>query len=89
MPAGTKRMSDSARVLQGSALRVGMIGCGEIAYSATGRALKTATNARLMLVMDVNPELAASMGRTYGVPHTTDLQEVLQNPLIDAVLIFI
>ena len=27
------------------------------------------------------------MGRTYGVPHTTDLQEVLQNPLIDAVVI--
>lgn len=80
-------MPDSAPAPQGSALRVGMIGCGEIAYSATARALKAATNARLMLVMDVKPELASSMGRTYGVPHTTDLREVLQNPLIDAVLI--
>lgn len=64
-----------------------MIGCGEIAYSVTARALKAASNARLVLVMDVDPALAESMGRTYGVPHTTDLQEVLQNPRIDAVLI--
>jgi UDP-N-acetyl-2-amino-2-deoxyglucuronate dehydrogenase len=84
---GWGRKFAETRPKQGSALRVGMIGCGEIAYSATARALKAATNARLVLVMDVNPELASSMGRTYGVPHTTDLQEVLQNPLIDAVLI--
>lgn len=80
-------MVEGAWRRQGPALRIGMIGCGEIAYSMTARALKAASNARLMLVMDVDPELAASMGQTYGVPHTTDLQEVLQNPQLDAVLI--
>lgn len=82
-----KGMSESTWLGQKPALRVGMIGCGEIAYSATARALKAASGARLMLVMDVDPALAASMGRAYGVPHTADLQEVLHNPQIDAVLI--
>lgn len=77
--------SGSAR--QRPPLRVGMIGCGEIAYSVTGRALQAARNARLMLAMDVDPELAASMGRTFKVPHTTVLEDVLRNPEIDAVLI--
>jgi UDP-N-acetyl-2-amino-2-deoxyglucuronate dehydrogenase len=70
-----------------SGLRVAMIGCGEIAYSATAKALKSARNAELALVMDVDPELAASLGQSFNVPYTSDLEEVLANPDIDAVLI--
>lgn len=68
-------------------LRVGMIGCGEVAHSLTGRALKAARNALLVVVMDVDASLATSMGQTFGVPSTTSLQGVLENPGIDAVLI--
>ena len=67
-------------------LRVGMIGCGEIAVQ-TAKAIAAAPSAAHVLVMDVDPRVAADMGATHGVPHTTSVEELLASPDVDAVYI--
>ena len=42
---------------------------------------------RLAMVMDAVPERAEAVGRKYGVPHTTSLEELLANPQVQAVYI--
>jgi UDP-N-acetylglucosamine 3-dehydrogenase len=68
-------------------LRIGMIGCGEIANRATAPGIAAAANARLEMAMDVREEIAADMGQQYDVAHTTDVDELLGNPYVDAVYI--
>ena len=68
-------------------LRVGMIGCGEVAYSLTGKSLSNARNARMVLAMDDSLERARSFGAAFGVPATDRLDQVLENPEVDAVVI--
>jgi predicted dehydrogenase len=70
-----------------SVLRIGMIGCGEISNKATAHGIAAAANARLEMAMDVREEIAADMGRQYDVAHTTDVDELLGNPYVDAVYI--
>lgn len=67
-------------------LRVGFIGCGEIAQSHA-RAVAEAENARLTYAMDVNPEAADEMGSRYGCPATADLEELLASEEVDAVYV--
>ncbi|MDA0745952.1 MAG: Gfo/Idh/MocA family oxidoreductase [bacterium] len=71
----------------GQKLRIGMIGCGEIAYKASGKAIGDARNAEIVMAMDPVAEVAASFGQTFGVPHTTELDEVLEHSEVDAVVI--
>ena len=68
-------------------LRIGMIGCGEIAYKASGEAIQGARNAEMVMAMDVVPDVAASYGERFGVPHTTGIEDLLGNSDIDAVVI--
>ncbi len=68
-------------------LRIGMIGCGEIAYTATGPAICETSNAEMVLAMDPVPDIAESFGRRFDIPWTTTLNEVLERPDIEAVLI--
>jgi predicted dehydrogenase len=68
-------------------LRIGMIGCGEISNKAAARGIAAAANARLEMAMDIREEIAADMGAQYDVAHTTDLDELLGNPYVDAVYI--
>ncbi|OGG50805.1 MAG: hypothetical protein A3F84_17450 [Candidatus Handelsmanbacteria bacterium RIFCSPLOWO2_12_FULL_64_10] len=68
-------------------LKIGMIGCGEIAYKATGKAIQAARNAEMVVAMDPVPDVAASFGKTFEVPHTTDVKEVLSRPEVEAVVI--
>lgn len=68
-------------------LRVGMIGCGEVAYSLTGKAVTAAQGVRLVRAMDADESLARSFGETFKVPHTARLDDILDDPEIDAVII--
>ncbi|MBI3973170.1 MAG: Gfo/Idh/MocA family oxidoreductase [Chloroflexi bacterium] len=67
-------------------LRIGMIGCGEIAVR-TAEGIAAAENAAHVMVMDVSEAVAKDMGERHGVPHTTDVNQLLANPDVDAVYI--
>lgn len=80
-PLGPAVKGESSRCL-----KVGLIGCGEIAV-ANARAVTDASNATIAMVMDVNEAVAEDMGRRHGVPYTTDVDELLGRRDVDAVLI--
>ena len=67
-------------------LRVGLIGCGEIAVR-NARAAQEAANASIAMVMDVNPTVAGDLAKRHKVPYTTDVDELLNCDDVDAVLI--
>jgi predicted dehydrogenase len=67
-------------------LRFGLIGCGEIAAeSAAG--IRAATNAVIAFTMDPEIALARSLGADTGARTTTEVDELLASPEVDAVLI--
>ena len=67
-------------------LRIGMIGCGEIAVK-TAAAIAESAYARHVMVMDTRAELAQDLGERYGVPWTDRVEVLLANPAVDAVYI--
>jgi UDP-N-acetyl-2-amino-2-deoxyglucuronate dehydrogenase len=67
-------------------LRIGMIGCGEIAVQ-TAKGIAASTLGQHVMVMDTDARVAGDLGATYGVPHTTRVEELLANPAVDAVYI--
>lgn len=67
-------------------LRLGMIGCGEIAVR-TAAAIANSEYAQHAIVMDTKAELAQDLGETYGVPWTDQAADVFANPDVDAVYI--
>jgi predicted dehydrogenase len=67
-------------------LRVGLIGCGEIAQ-AHARAVAEAENATLTYAMDVNAEAARDIAGRYRSPASTKVEDVLASPEVDAVYI--
>jgi predicted dehydrogenase len=67
-------------------LRLGMIGCGEIAVD-NARAVANAGNAVLTAVMDVSAAVAEDMGKRHNVPFTTQAAELLAREDVEAVLI--
>jgi predicted dehydrogenase len=64
-----------------------MIGCGEIAYKATGKSIQTSSNAEMVVGMDPVEYVARSFGETFGIEATTNLDAVLSSPDVDAVVI--
>ncbi|GAH10423.1 unnamed protein product, partial [marine sediment metagenome] len=68
-------------------LRIGMIGCGEIAYMATAKSILNSSNAKMMIGMDPVKHIARSFGEIYGIKATTQLDDVLNDSDIDAVMI--
>jgi predicted dehydrogenase len=79
-------MTEQGSRKAGRVLRVGFIGCGEIAQ-AHARAVAEAENAKLTYAMDVNPEAARDIGERYQSPATTKVEELLASPEVDAVYI--
>jgi len=67
-------------------LGIGMIGCGEIAVQSAG-AIAEASNARIVGCMDLNGDLAADLARPHEARHTTDLDDLLGWPEVEAVVI--
>ncbi len=68
-------------------LRFGLIGLGEIAYKSTGHVLRQTRNAEMIVGMDPVPEMASSYEAEFNIPCSTDIQDVLANPDVDAVVI--
>ena len=68
-------------------LRIGIIGCGEISKIATAPGIAAARNAQHVMVMDIREELAKDMAEQSGVSYTTNTEELLGNPDVDAVYI--
>ena len=64
----------------------GIIGCGVIA-PFHAKAVGELPNARLVAVADVIPEQAAKRAAEFGVPYTTDVDELLARADIDVVSI--
>ena len=68
-------------------LGIGMIGLGEIAYKATGWQLEEACNAEMVAGMDPVEHVARSYQERYEIPCSTDIDDVLGSPDVDAVVI--
>ena len=69
-----------------SELRIGIIGCGEIAME-TCQGIAAAPNASVAMLMDPRPELLADLSEMFSAPATTNVDDVLANPDVDAVYI--
>jgi len=67
-------------------LRIGLMGCGEIA-ARTAAAIANSRHAAHVMVMDTRPELARDLGETYGIPWTDRAEDLLANSAVDAVYI--
>lgn len=70
----------------GNELKVGIIGCGEIAV-AHARSIAEARNACIVMTMDIKEEVAKDLADQYETPFTTDLDELLSNSDVEAVYI--
>ena len=62
----------------------GVVGCGVIAPTHCA-AINDVAGADLVAVCDTNPEKAEKIGKEYGVPFYTDLDEFLKHPGLDVV----
>ena len=67
-------------------LRIGMIGCGEIAVRMA-TAIASSRHAQHVMVMDTQGALAQDLGEKHGVPWTDRADALLANPAVDAVYI--
>ncbi|MDI7258441.1 MAG: bi-domain-containing oxidoreductase [Thermodesulfobacteriota bacterium] len=67
-------------------LRVALVGCGEIGIT-NAQAVSQSQNARLCLVVDKIEDLAKDLGQKYGVPWTTNIEDVWKTSDCEAVLI--
>lgn len=69
-----------------SKLRFGIVGCGTAAVPIC-QAIATVPETELAHVQDVNAEMARDLGERYSVPFSTELNELLNDPAVDAVYI--
>lgn len=67
-------------------LRFGIIGCGEVAVD-TCMAIGATGGASIAMLMDTRPEVLRDLAEVYSAPTTTEVEDVLQNPAVDAVYI--
>ena len=68
-------------------LRFGMIGLGEIAYGTTGWQIEEAVNGEMIVGVDPVAHVARSYQERYEIPCSTEIEAVLGNPDVDAVVI--
>jgi len=68
-------------------LRFGLIGLGEIAFKSTGKLFQETLKSEMVAGTDPVSHAAESYEETYGIPCSTDLDHVLQNPDVDAVVV--
>jgi len=68
-------------------LGIGMIGLGEIAWKATGKAIEACTDAQMICGVDPVAHVAKSYQERYEIPCSTNLDDVLKNPDVEAVII--
>jgi predicted dehydrogenase len=68
-------------------LRFGMIGLGEIAFGSTGWLLQDTANCEMVVGMDPVEDIARSYQEQFEIPCSTDLDDVLNHPDVDAVVV--
>ena len=68
-------------------LKFGLIGLGEIAYKSTGKIFRTTNKAEMIAGMDPVEHVTRSYQEEYGIPCSTNLNDILDNPKVDAVII--
>jgi predicted dehydrogenase len=66
---------------------IGVIGAGRIAQAAHLPALTKASGAHLVAVCDPSPALALEVGRRYDVPACLEVEELLADPDVEAVIV--
>lgn len=67
-------------------LGMAIVGCGSIAH-ANAEAIRRSELARLVYVVDADPQAAEAFGRRYSVPFTSHLEEALADKSVEAVFI--
>jgi predicted dehydrogenase len=78
----------SATIGSGKTVGIGIIGCGTIAERMMAAWQPRMEGARLVSVMDVSPARLDVFKQKFGAPHvTTELDELLARPEVDAVLV--
>ena len=68
--------------------RVAIIGCGKIANAAHGPSYAKNPDVEIAYCIDILPERAEALARTYGDPETkaiTDYREMLRDPSVSVV----
>jgi len=74
--------------MKNGCVRIGLIGCGEIAAKATVPAIQRARSAEVVATMDVNGDLAKDLAQRTGAPfHTDSAEKLIANPDVEAVII--
>jgi myo-inositol 2-dehydrogenase/D-chiro-inositol 1-dehydrogenase len=68
-------------------VRIAVLGVGRIGAMHAGIIARQVPGAALAMVHDVNGDSAQAVGRSLGVPHTTNLDDVWSNADVDAVAI--
>ncbi|MEP7047001.1 MAG: Gfo/Idh/MocA family oxidoreductase, partial [Ilumatobacteraceae bacterium] len=68
-------------------LRIAVLGVGRIGKMHVELISRQVPGASVAMVQDINGGAAAAIGEQFDVPHTTDLDEVLASPDVDAVAI--
>jgi predicted dehydrogenase len=68
-------------------LGLGMIGLGEIAYNSTGQLIPETTNCEMIVGMDPVEHVARSYQQQFEIPCSTNLDDVLNHPGVDAVVV--
>jgi UDP-N-acetyl-2-amino-2-deoxyglucuronate dehydrogenase len=68
-------------------LGFGMIGLGEIAYKSTGGLIQNTANTEMIVGMDPVEHVASSYQDEFEIPCSTNLDDVLDHPDVDAVIV--
>ena len=68
-------------------LRLGMIGLGEIAYKSTGWVISETANCEMVAGVDPVEHVARSYQEQFEIPCSTNLDDVLNRPDVDAVIV--
>ena len=68
-------------------LGFGMVGLGEIAYTSTGWVIPETTNCEMIVGMDPVEHVARSFQERFEIPCSTNLDDVLSHPGVDAVIV--
>lgn len=68
-------------------LGFGLIGLGEIAYKSTGGLFQQAKHCRMVVGVDPVEDVAKSYEEEFGIPCSTNLDDVLNHPEVGAVIV--
>ncbi|MDD5658734.1 MAG: Gfo/Idh/MocA family oxidoreductase [Actinomycetota bacterium] len=68
-------------------IKWGVIGCGGIAYKRMIPAVMDSDNTKIIIVQDINENLAKNTGVKFGINWTTNVNDVLDNDEVEAVYI--